>query len=58
VVRVTYRDCQSDVALYRVEGGGHTWPGSGQQTARPIIVGRTSRDIDATDEIWRFFSHR
>lgn len=34
-----------------VEDGGHTWPG-GQSIPG---VGKTSRDIDATDEMWRFF---
>lgn len=57
VTRITYSDCQADVALFRVEGGGHTWPGAGQQTVRRSAFGRTSRDIDATDEIWSFFSH-
>ena len=57
VTQITYRDCEADVALYRIEGGGHAWPGTGQQPMRRIVAGRTSRDIDATDEIWRFFSH-
>jgi polyhydroxybutyrate depolymerase len=57
VTRQTYSRCSADteVELYRVEGGGHTWPGGPQQTAQRI-VGRTSRDIDATDVIWNFFS--
>jgi polyhydroxybutyrate depolymerase len=45
----------SAVVVYRVEGGGHTWPGGPQQTA-PALVGRTSRDLNATDVIWDFFS--
>jgi polyhydroxybutyrate depolymerase len=56
VVRADFPDCRdgADVVLYRVEGGGHTWPGGPQQTTQRI-VGRTSRDIDATDLIWAFF---
>ena len=38
-----------------IEGGGHTWPG-GPQYLPQSIIGRTSRDIDATPTIWEFFS--
>lgn len=58
VVRRSFRQCRADVVLYQVEGGGHTWPGRGAQTAGRAIVGRTSRDIDATDEIWAFFARQ
>ncbi len=37
-----------------VEGGGHTWPG-GLQYLPKMLVGATSRDFDATEEILRFF---
>ena len=56
VFRGRFAQCRADVLLYRVEGGGHTWPGRGRQTAARAIVGRTSRDIEATDEIWSFFA--
>jgi polyhydroxybutyrate depolymerase len=54
-----YGSCRegADVALYAVEGGGHTWPG-GQQYLPVGIVGRTSRDIDANEVIWAFFKSR
>jgi len=57
VETIAYRSCRSgaEVMLYRIEGGGHTWPG-GRQYLRERVIGRTSRDIDASDEIWRFFS--
>jgi polyhydroxybutyrate depolymerase len=42
----------SEVLLYTVEGGGHTWPDGG---ARPHRFGRTSRDFDASRTIWDFF---
>jgi polyhydroxybutyrate depolymerase len=42
------------VELVTIEGGGHTWPG-GQQYASPMIIGKTSRDVDASEEMWRFF---
>jgi polyhydroxybutyrate depolymerase len=55
VTRRAYGDCAdaADVLLYTVEGGGHTWPGGG-----PLpqwFVGRTSRSIDASREMWAFF---
>jgi polyhydroxybutyrate depolymerase len=51
-----YNQCgeSSDVVLYAIEGGGHTWPG-GHQYLPAWIVGKTSRDIDANEVIWDFF---
>jgi polyhydroxybutyrate depolymerase len=46
---------QSEVVLYTVINGGHTWPG-GQQYLPKVLVGRTCRDIDANTVIWGFFS--
>ncbi len=45
---------ETEVILYAIEGGGHTWPG-GQQYLPARIVGRTSKDIDANEVIWSFF---
>jgi polyhydroxybutyrate depolymerase len=48
----------TEVVLYKVVGGGHTWPG-GAQYLPEAIVGKTSRDINATETIWEFFKkHR
>jgi len=44
----------TEVVLYSVEGGGHTWPG-GFQYLPVWLIGRTSRDIEACDVIWSFF---
>ncbi len=44
----------TEVMLYRIEGGGHTWPG-GPQYLPMGLVGRVCRDIDATSIIWDFF---
>ena len=44
----------SEVVLLRVDGGGHTWPGSSQYLPKRLI-GPVCRDFDATAEIWRFF---
>ena len=56
VTKYYYSTCSSGakVALYRVEGGGHTWPG-GRQYLREDRIGKTSRDINACEEIWSFF---
>lgn len=44
----------TEVILFAVEGGGHTWPG-GLQYLPAFIVGKTSRDMDACQVIWNFF---
>ncbi|MEQ9408925.1 MAG: PHB depolymerase family esterase [Fuerstiella sp.] len=42
------------VALYRVDGGGHTIPG-GAQYLPARIIGSVNRDIDGMTTIWKFF---
>ncbi|OGF50273.1 MAG: hypothetical protein A2044_05455 [Candidatus Firestonebacteria bacterium GWA2_43_8] len=44
----------SEVALYEINNGGHTWPG-GVQYMPERFVGKTSRDINACEVIWEFF---
>jgi polyhydroxybutyrate depolymerase len=41
------------VTLFVSEGAGHTWPGSQIPLLLRLILGRTSKEIDATTEIWR-----
>lgn len=41
--------------FYDVIGGGHTWPG-GVQYQPVALIGRTSNDIDASQEAWQFLS--
>ena len=44
------------VSLFISRGAGHTWPGSRLPLfplSLRLILGRTSEEIDATDEIWR-----
>ena len=43
----------AEVRLYQVDGGGHAWPG-GLRYAGEWLIGRVSRELDATDETWRF----
>lgn len=62
--RVTYQNgdvtceawtsCRGGAEVERclVDGGGHTWPGG-----EPVpLLGRTTRDIDASEHLWRFFA--
>jgi polyhydroxybutyrate depolymerase len=51
-----YTNCrdEADVIFYTIEGGGHTWPGGAPMPR--LIVGRTTRDLDATAAMWAFFS--
>jgi polyhydroxybutyrate depolymerase len=56
VERTTYRgpSPECEVVLHTILGGGHTWPG-GRSWASDRLVGRTSRQIDATELACQFF---
>lgn len=56
VSRQTWSRCRggSAVVLYSIHDGGHTWPG-GPQYLPKFIVGRASRQIDASDTMVHFF---
>jgi polyhydroxybutyrate depolymerase len=41
--------------FYRIEGGGHAWPGSAFSQSIGAIVGPTPTSINATDVMWDFF---
>ncbi|WP_158088256.1 alpha/beta hydrolase family esterase [Kocuria massiliensis] len=50
-------DCKngSEVQQYRIDGGGHTWPGAPEGMG----TGRDTPNLHATDLIWEFFqNHR
>lgn len=51
---IAYSECRDDTAvvMFVIDGGGHTWPGS-IDVAR---LGATTREINATDQIWQFFA--
>ncbi len=56
VIEADYKRCAgAPVKLLRIEGGGHTWPGSAQYLP-PQLLGTTNFDIDATETIWSFFA--
>jgi polyhydroxybutyrate depolymerase len=44
------------VELYRVRGGGHTWPGSDSSATLDYVTGATTFGVDATALLWEFFS--
>lgn len=41
------------VTLFVTAGAGHTWPGARLPLFLRLTLGRTSKEIDATTEIWR-----
>ncbi|HVP33223.1 MAG TPA: PHB depolymerase family esterase [Steroidobacteraceae bacterium] len=44
----------SEVRLYEIRGGGHTWP-RGEPYLGAWIVGHVSHALDANETIWAFF---
>jgi len=42
----------SEVVFYRLEGGGHTWPG---RTPDSFFLGPSALSLDANELIWKFF---
>jgi polyhydroxybutyrate depolymerase len=56
VKKEVYGGCQdgAEVVLYAIEGGGHTWPG-GLQYLPKFVIGRTSKELNASEVIWQFF---
>lgn len=57
VRRQEYLNCadNSEVVVYVVDGGGHTWSSHPFTSAR-VEVGPTTMDIDASRVMWDFFS--
>jgi polyhydroxybutyrate depolymerase len=53
---LTYSTCQdrAKAKLYRIKGGGHVWPGESEDLSSSG-VGKLSSEIDASEEIWKFF---
>lgn len=59
VVRYIPKNCnpQAPIALYIIEGGGHTWPGV-TGVLDETTFGKTNMDINASDKIWEFLSQQ
>jgi polyhydroxybutyrate depolymerase len=54
VTRSTWLGCDADTILYRIVGGGHTWPNK-PMPGFEATFGHTTTDIDATDLMFEFF---
>ena len=56
VKEIRYSGCPvgAPIALYRIENGGHAWPG-GEAFLPEAEVGKVSRNLDANDALWRFW---
>lgn len=52
--RWTSSSNHTEILLYTIEGGGHTWPG-GSQFLPVNVIGNVDRDFNATEAIWDFF---
>jgi polyhydroxybutyrate depolymerase len=54
VTQLDWAGCSTGLAvtLERIEGGGHTWPGSAIVVPR---LGATTKSIDATNQFLDFF---
>jgi len=57
VKKEEYGPCKdgSEVVVYAIEGGGHTWPGGKEVFYIGAASGSVSKDIDAAEIIWDFF---
>jgi polyhydroxybutyrate depolymerase len=45
----------ADIDFYRIDGGGHTWPGSEFSKQIEAVVGPTTFSISASEVMWEFF---
>jgi Bacterial virulence protein (VirJ) len=45
----------TDVVLYRIIAGGHTWPGNPPGLFSSFFLGKVCLDFDASELIWKFF---
>jgi polyhydroxybutyrate depolymerase len=53
IFEFTNGDQNSKVKFYRINGGGHTWPGVSLPNQN---LGNVNMDIEANEEIWEFFN--
>jgi polyhydroxybutyrate depolymerase len=49
-----YGSKRGEIVYYKIEGGGHTWPGG--INLRPLAWGRMTRTISADEMMWTFFA--
>jgi polyhydroxybutyrate depolymerase len=55
LVRYACRE-NADIDFYRIEGGGHTWPGSAFSKQIEPVIGPTTFSISANEIMWEFFT--
>ena len=59
IAKLAYSECRSggDVVFYRLDKGGHTWPGSAASRQRQSAseIDESTAGFSATEEVWRFF---
>ncbi len=59
VTRTVWSQCSNnaDVDYYRIDGGGHTWPGANELVASftESSLGKTTQTVNATALMWDFF---
>jgi len=48
-----YTGCAAPLRHVLIDGGGHTWPGTGAQLLN-LVTGRSSREIDGNEAVWDF----
>ena len=46
----------AEAELYRIEGGGHSWPGSEFSKTVVAVVGPTTTSVSANELMWEFFA--
>lgn len=54
VTLITRESKEAPVYFYRINGGGHTWPGGSRQQPEKLL-GEICFDINASELIWDFF---
>lgn len=55
LVEYSNSDPERDVSVYKIIGGGHTWP-NGTQYLPKFLIGKVTRELDGNAVIWNFFS--
>lgn len=60
VIKKNYTDCkgETNVILYTIVDGGHSWPGGRSTRATQFLLGNTNEDINAGIETWKKFANR
>jgi polyhydroxybutyrate depolymerase len=57
VTQISYSGCKDngDVVFFSINEGGHTWPGSPSDIFEKMGMGKTNKDVNASNLIWSFF---